>query len=149
MGTHQLPWQHTSPLSTASTTRISTALIITQLVMGLMAVPCGIVLIVNGMWTPEDLLEHSPFESFLVPGILLGGVVGGSLLLAAWRILAQDTHAPAASLVAGGILLGWISIESIMVRDGRPLQAIVFVTSLVIIGLAWRLHRRGVSRAAH
>ena len=141
MGTHQLPWQHASPPPAASSMPVPTALFVTQLLMGAVAVLCGIILIVNGMWMPEDVLAHSPFESFLVPGILLGGAVGGSLLLAAWQLWLGASHASIASLVAGAILLGWISIESVMVRDGRPLQAFVLITSVVIIGLAWRFHR--------
>ena len=136
MGVHQLPWQHTSPSSAAFSMPVPRALFITQLLMGVAAVPCGFILIVNGMWTPEDAFAHSPFESFLVPGILLSGVVGGSLLIAAWELRIGAPHASIASLIAGAILLGWISIESVMVHDGRPLQAFVLITSLVIIG--WR-----------
>ena len=119
------------------------ALLAVELIIGLAAVPCGILLMVNGLGMPRDVLQDSPFASFLVPGFLLSFVVGGSLLSAAWTVWRRWPAAPLVSLAAGCILLGWIVVESVMVSDGRGLQAGVFALALLTIGLAWRLRRVG------
>jgi hypothetical protein len=107
--------------------------------MGLIAVPCGVLLIVNGLGMSEDVLDRSPFDTFLVPGLLLAAVVGGSLLGAAWLAWRRHPRAGIAGVAAGSILLGWIVIEAVMISGGRMLQAIVLVWALVIIALAWPL----------
>jgi hypothetical protein len=132
---------HTARLS-ASGTRPDTrlrALLAAETVMGLIAVPCGVLLIVNGLGMSEDVLDRSPFDTFLVPGLLLAAVVGGSLLGAAWLAWRRHPRAGIAGVAAGSILLGWIVIEAVMISGGRMLQAIVLVWALVIIALAWPL----------
>ena len=114
------------------------ALFVLTLVVGLLAVPCGIVLIINGLGMPRSILAATPFDSFLIPGLVLTVVVGGTLLGAAWLIRVRHPRAWLASLAAGVILLGWIVIESVMIADGRGLQVFILVTALLIIGLAWR-----------
>lgn len=38
-------------------------------------------------------------------------------------------------MVAGGIILGWIAIESLTIRDGRPLEVTVALLSLLTLAL--------------
>jgi hypothetical protein len=113
-----------------------------ELVVGLAAVPCGILLIVNGLGLSRETLAESPFDSFLVPGLLLTFVVGGSLLTAAFLEWTRNPVAPLASTGAGCVLLGWIVVEAAMVRSGRELQAAIFTLALLVMGLAWRQLRR-------
>jgi hypothetical protein len=40
---------------------------------------------------------------------------------------------------AGGIMLGWIAVESLMIHDGRPLQVTVAALALVTLALGRRL----------
>lgn len=115
------------------------ALLAAEVVMGLIAVPCGVLLIVNGLGMSEDVLDRSPFNTFLVPGLLLAVVVGGSLLVAAWLAWSRHPRAGLAGMAAGTILLGWIVVEAIMISGGRALQALVLVWALVILALAWAL----------
>lgn len=118
------------------------ALIAAELVMGLIAVPCGVLLIANGLGMSEDVLDRSPFDTFLVPGLLLAVVVGGSLLGAAWLGWHRHSLAGPAGVAAGVILLGWIVVEAAMISGGRMLQAVIFIWALVIIALAWPLTAR-------
>jgi hypothetical protein len=112
-----------------------------ELFVGLMAVPCGILLIVNGLGMSREVLEDSPFETFLVPGLLLAFVVGGSLLGAAILEWNRKPIAPLASLGAGSVLLGWIVVEAAMVASGRELQAVIFALAVATLGLAWDQRR--------
>ena len=112
------------------------------LVVGLMAVACGILLMINGLWMPLSVLATSPFDSFLMPGLVLSVVVGGSLLTSALLVWRRHRLAPLVSAAAGAILLGWVVVESIMVRDGRPLQGAILVCALAVLTLSWRFWRR-------
>jgi hypothetical protein len=114
--------------------------------MGFVALTCGGLLVFNGLGIPLSTLDRSPFGSFLVPGLLLGGVVGGSLLLAARMIWFRHPMAPIMSLLAGSILLGWILVEAVMIHEGRALQLAVAIDAVVVIRLAWDLLRRQLAQ---
>jgi hypothetical protein len=141
--TRQPPDQRTNPaiLSIMHAER-PTALLSLELLMGFVALACGGLLVIDGMGMPVSVLADSPFDSFLIPGLLLGGVVGGSLLLAARLVWFGHRLGPIVSVIAGCILLGWILVEAVMVRDGRPLQAAVAVYAFTLIVLGWRFARR-------
>jgi hypothetical protein len=62
------------------------ALLGAEVFVGLNAVAGGVGLIVNGLGIPKDQLAGTPFDSFLIPGLLLSIVVGGSMLGAAWAV---------------------------------------------------------------
>lgn len=119
-----------------------TMLVVLEATMAALAVSCGVVLMVNGMSMSRDVLANSPFTSFTLPGLILAVVVGGSQIVAA--LLAWHRHhaSSIASLIAGGILAGWIAVEAVMVRDGRILQLIVFLWAVAIVALAWRHEHR-------
>lgn len=122
------------------------ALLGVQLAVGTSAVVSGFLLTINGLGMPQSALRHSPFDGFLVPGLVLACVVGGSLLASAAAIWLRHPKAPTMSVGAGITLLGWIATESIMVRDGRGLQAEIFLLALLTIALAWRARQRGRRR---
>jgi len=114
--------------------------------MGFLALTCGGLLVFNGLGMPQSTLDRSPFGSFMVPGLVLAGVVGGSLLLAASMIWFRYPLAPIVSLIAGCILLGWILAEAVLIQDGRALQIAVAIYAVVVIKLAWRLLRRQLAQ---
>src|SRR5262245_13196253 len=87
--------------------------------------------LVVGQIVPLSVLSTTPFADFTVPALLLGFVVGGSALAAALiaifglrRIaLFEPLRFDAlASAVAGGIMVGWITIEIAMIGLGSWLQ---------------------------
>jgi hypothetical protein len=72
----------------------------------------GIGLIVtNGLGMPQYLLDASPFDSFVAPGVILLVIVGGTQALAV--LLQHRGHPwyPAAAGVAGFGLLIWMYVE--------------------------------------
>jgi hypothetical protein len=118
-------------------------LLAVELFMGISAIGGGAGLLINGLGMPHSALDHSPFDQFTIPAMILI-MVGVGLVLAAWLVWNRHGLAPLASLAAGVALLGWIMGEAVMVRDGRPLQATVFLFALAIIALAGLLaHRLG------
>ncbi len=106
-----------------------------DLVVGLSALAGGLMFITapNGssMGTPLSLLAHTPFSTFLVPGIVLAGVVGGSAMFAAVAHLRRVESAPRSSAFAGAVLAGWIIGEVILLRTFHFLQP-----TLLLLGLA-------------
>ena len=68
-------------------------------VVGLAAVVGGIGLVRNGLGMPEEWLLSTPFDTWLIPGVLLALGVGGSQLLAAVLLAAHDPQARSASMV--------------------------------------------------
>ena len=115
--------------------------------MGLVALGCGGFLVVDGLGMPESTLDHTPFDSFFWPGIILAVIVGGSQLLAARALWFHRDRAAEIAILAAILLLGWIGGEAIMVRDGRILQLVIAIHALLELGLVLRLlrHDEGTS----
>jgi hypothetical protein len=90
------------------------------------------------MGMTEATLARSPFRSYLVPGIVLFVVVGGTLALAAWAEIQRWPRAGWLSVVAGVVLAGWIAVQVAMIGLGHPMQPSLFVVGVVIAGLGWR-----------
>lgn len=105
--------------------------------MGLLAVACGLLLIAtDGLGMNRSELRDSPFSSFLIPGLILAIVVGGSQIAASVALLKRLHLASILAPGAGLIMLGWIVIESLMVPSGRGLQAFILAYAIVEIRLA-------------
>lgn len=115
---------------------------------GLTAVAGGLGLLTSTRDTvgpPVELLEHSPFETFLVPGLLLFLVVGlgnlGAAALEARRIKGSEL----AVLLAGGALTVWVVTQLVMIRTISWLQLFYFLIGGVTFGCAvwlWRMRHR-------
>jgi hypothetical protein len=85
--------------------------------IALMARPDGALL---GM--PVSLLQHSPFPNFLVPGVVLTLIVGGSAIAAAVLVLRRANHARDAVLGAATVLMFWMIVQTVFLGIIHPLQ---------------------------
>lgn len=94
-----------------------------------------------------EVLEHTPFDSFLVPGLLLATVVGGTSLagvILAWR---RATLAVDATVLAGGALTVWIVAEMAIVREPRLWHVLYGGLGTALLGIGiWTGWGSGVSR---
>jgi hypothetical protein len=63
---------------------------------------------------PRSWLSDTPFDTYLMPGVLLTGVVGGSAAVATVATLRGAPSAPRLSVLAGTIMIGWIGAEAIV-----------------------------------
>jgi hypothetical protein len=89
---------------------------------------------------PTKLLAGSPFPSFLVPGIILFTFVGLAPLLAAAITVRRQALAPLAAVAVGLTLIGWVSVEMVVLAGlGSLAWALYLVlgTSIAAIGVAW------------
>ena len=108
---------------------------------GIGAIYGGWLLIINpdgsSLQLPLDLLKHSPFNDYLIPGIILftaNGLFSFFVLLG----LIFKFRSYAYLLIAQGIiLLGWITIQVLLVRTFYYLQLIFFIIGIVLIGIGW------------
>jgi hypothetical protein len=94
--------------------------IVLSLFSGASAIAGGIELLVwwrGSKYFPIELLLHTPFHTFVIPGVILAGLIGGTSLASgvlAWR---RARAAIDATTVAGAALMIWIAAESAMFRQ--------------------------------
>jgi hypothetical protein len=65
---------------------------------------------------PLSLLRHSPFHSWLVPGMVLLGANGLLALWTLWCVLARRPHYGLWAAFQGCVLLVWLTVECVMLR---------------------------------
>lgn len=132
-----------------SVERSDQALGVLMTLAGLSAVGGGTMLVFelgpSSAAAPLSLLNYTPFTTFLVPGLLLALVIGGSNLLAAALLFKRSAQSGAATpfatdaaLLAGGALTLWIFAEAAMFRAVHGLHIACGALGLVILHLAVR-----------
>lgn len=98
----------------------------------------------SGQWMhmPLSLLEHSPFHTFLIPGIILllaNGVLSLLVLVATARQWPQYAWGVA---LQGCILTGWIVVEVILLRTAMWAHYLYGGIGLALIVLGLVLARK-------
>lgn len=83
---------------------------------------------------PPEYLAGTPFASYLLPGLLLGIVVGGMHALAFVLLLRRHPWADPASAAAAFAVLIWIFIQMIYIPFSF-LQAVYFIAGVAEAGL--------------
>lgn len=111
-------------------------LIVLLVVQAIGAIGGGAVLVISPdgdiMRMPTSMLEGSPFDSFLIPGLILLLVLGIAPLVAAVGLLRRRTWAWWLAGVVGCGLLIWIAVEMTII-DYDWLQPAYFGMGLAII----------------
>ena len=92
---------------------------------------------------PTDTLKNSPFSDFLIPGILLFGVIGVGNVIAAVFVQRNPWYFPYVSSVFGWALVIWIIVQCIMLRSIVFLHILFFVIGAVQAAIAMLLLFRG------
>lgn len=111
-------------------------------VLGVGAIGGGVYGVLGAEAVPTAWLEGTPFDSYLVPSLILMVVVAGSALAAAIASWRGTAGASFFALAAGVILLEWIAVQVAMIGYVSWLQPSVGVAGVVICGRAiWRLRR--------
>lgn len=127
------------------------ALFVASLFVGLTAVFGGVTLVAGVDKFPPSWLTGTLFSSYLIPGLILAVVVGGSAVVAAVTALRSRERATLWSMLAGAILLGWLAGERLILPPPAfsPqfwwLEAVYVAAGLMMLAPAaavWRLERR-------
>lgn len=110
----------------------------------------GGILVATGLdRLPAAWLAGTLFSSYLIPGLILAVVVGGSAAAATVATVRNPEAGALASLLAGVIMLGWIVGEVLILNQpSRPtwIEVVYFAVGLVmaVLGLmVGRAERRG------
>jgi hypothetical protein len=85
---------------------------------------------------PREWLRGSPFSDYIIPSIVLGLVVGGSCLVALIAQILRRRSANGLALVAGVVLVCWITIQLAFIGYVSPLQPIMATVGVSILVLA-------------
>lgn len=103
--------------------------------IGLVADPTGAFVGLPLRW-----LRGSPFEDYLIPGVVLLTVLGVAPLIAAWGLWTGRAWSWAAGLAVGLALLGWLAVQIGVVgyQPDPPLQLAYGVLGVLIVLLALR-----------
>ncbi len=107
-----------------------------------------------GLGMPLSLLEGSPFDSFLWPGVILLVVLGGTQTIATVLLARRTEGGLLWSAFAGFAMLIWIFVETGIIRGLSVLQVLYFATGIaqlalvcVLLGILPRLPRTPLRRA--
>ena len=66
---------------------------------------------------PREWLTGTPFGTFLLPGVLLAVLVGGSAAIATYAVGTNPSAGALLSVVAGGLLMAWIVVEVLLLNQ--------------------------------
>ena len=125
-------------------TRVVKAAVVLEILLSVGALGGGLVLMVGPrgeiMPLPVSALAGSPFDTYLVPGLILFGVLGLGPLVAARLAWLRHPLAPTAAFVVGAGLLIWVAVEVAIIgySNEPPLQAIYGILGVAIVLIAFR-----------
>ena len=112
-------------------TRPARALVALSLFNAVSALGGGIALVTGALPVPISLLRLTPFDTYVVPGLFLAVVIGGSSLAGAVSLLARTPRARFTSAAAGLVMVGWILAETVIVQGFSWLQGLYLLTGVM------------------
>lgn len=121
-----------------------------EMLVGLSAVAGGLCLLSAPrgggiLQLPLSLLDGSPFSDYVIPGLVLCLVVGGSNVAAAIPALLEAPAAIFAALIAGAIGAGWIAAEVAFIGYHTWAQVLYFFLGILTMALALTVRNRRVA----
>lgn len=91
----------------------------------------------------SSMLVHSPFTSFLIPGLFLLLVLGCGNFLVGFLTLKKRPNVPYYQCLVGMLLFLWIIIQCVMIWDIVALHVIFFSVGVIQFGLgAWTIKKQ-------
>lgn len=129
------------------TKTINTIGIIVLIITGLNALAAGFSMIVEpsgkdlGM-SVGSILQHSPFHSFLIPGITLFTTIGLFSMVTALSILKKWKRFELLIMLQGVILTGWIFFQVIFLRQFNWMHATFGIIGILIFWWGYVLYHK-------
>ncbi|MDL2341661.1 MAG: hypothetical protein QFB87_01105 [Patescibacteria group bacterium] len=102
----------------------------------LTAIAGGLSLMTGLIKPPLKWLSLTPYDSYVVPGLVLLAIVGGSSLFATVALVKKVKWNALYAMLAGWIMWGWIVTEIILIHQFSWLQTLYLGTALAIIWLS-------------
>ncbi len=94
---------------------------------------------------PSKVLQYSPFSSFLIPGLILFGVIGLGNMIAALLHLRRSHYSKQISFLIGIALVVWITVQCLMLQTIHFLHLLFFGIGLAQMGLSLNRKERELS----
>ena len=85
---------------------------------------------------PVELLKNSPFNNFLIPGIILFSIIGLGNVISALLIHFKWRYQAYPSIVFSSALVIWIVVQCIMLNTVGFLHVLFFIIGLIQVGLS-------------
>jgi hypothetical protein len=121
-------------------------LIVLETALAVGALYGGIALIArpegDALGMSADLLAGTPFDDYLIPGVLLLAANAGLPLAAAWAALRRWPWAPAGHMAVGLVLIAWIIVQLALVGYATPIQPACLGLGIAILMLGWASRTR-------
>lgn len=95
---------------------------------GLTADPSG-----NRVKMPLELLAGSPFNNFLIPGLVLFTFIGVSSLVVAYLTANHFKHSSLLLIYQGITVWIWLIVELLIIKTLDPLQLVYGLIGLILI----------------
>ena len=115
-------------------------MVVVDAFVALTAIGGGIALAtgLEGERFPKEWLEGTPFTTYVIPGLILAIVVGGSATVAVFLTVVSQHAGGAASIVAGAAMVGFIVVELIILNDDERwtwTEVVYIIAGLLMLGL--------------
>ena len=125
------------------TRRTRVALFVLDTFVALSAIGGGLAIVASLDRFPPEWLRGSPFGDYVIPGLILASIVGGSTGAAAAIVWRRPRLGISASAAAGLVLAAWIVGEVIILnQNGAPTSPRSPTEALyLIVGVAMTLPR--------
>ena len=123
-------------------------LLLINLIVGLGALAGGYACLVDPL-TPAgattEMLQGSPFSTFLIPGIVLFGLFGVGNLFSIILLLKQNKYLGYVAGLLGGSMIVWIVVQVLIIKTVVFLHVLFFIIGAVqgLIALAL-LYKEGL-----
>ncbi len=85
------------------------------------------------MQFPPDILSTTPFTTFVIPGLILGFIVGGTQFLGAIMLWLNARLQYEAAALAGFTLLIWMCTEIFMIPSHHWIQIVYLVFAMITL----------------
>jgi hypothetical protein len=108
------------------------------------AIAGGVGLMSQSIKPGLELLKDSPFGNYLIPGLILAFIVGGSAFISFVMLVARHQRAYVVACMSGVILCGWILGEAAYIQTLHWLQPFYFLLGAVVISLTYKTAKRAV-----
>jgi hypothetical protein len=111
-------------------------LVALETLIALNAIGGGIYGLAGAKSVPRAWLAGSPFHSYLIPSLVLLLIVGGVMIVALGLTAVGARRAAEAPIAAGLVLLGWITVEALIIPFSW-LQPTFLVLAIAVVKLAY------------
>ena len=90
----------------------------------------------NSLSMPIELLRHSPFQNFFIPGIILFTIIGLGSTIVAVLVIRNNIYTRWLVIITGSSLVIWITVQVSLIRDFGVLHAVYFLTGIILVIIA-------------